>query len=160
MEHQLVLLSPEAQGRGKVADLLDVGRARREQAEREADALYRAQEAQTMRMLGHQPQTYADAVAAMEAEDLSKEQERQRCYHLVDESDVGYRELKELLGIDARRQRAAMHAQQDQLRAKLAQAEAHKSAFEREVDRLKREVASLRGDQDRVWEAMAAQGGY
>ncbi|HEY5990101.1 MAG TPA: hypothetical protein VIV12_27500 [Streptosporangiaceae bacterium] len=66
--------------------------------------------------------------------------------------------LRDLLGVPAARERASWFYQQTQLRQRAEQAEQSKTALEREVDRLRRQVAALTAGQDRVVQVLAERG--
>jgi hypothetical protein len=160
-------LGPNGLPLRSLQDLIEEGdreQRKRQQALRsqQADATAFVRFAGRQQPVGHDD-LVAEVVERGTAVEFDDEIDLRRCRAELDRwrADGGnFHQLRDALGTRAQATRAAMLDSQYKLRARFEEVERTKSALEREVDRLRREVASLRGDQDHVWEVMAEHGGY
>jgi hypothetical protein len=131
---------------------------RQQRRDRDARMRERAEDLRAQYALGLRSARSPAEILAGYAGDLDNDQNAQRCRATFErwlQAGGQADELKQLLGDKAARARAQFGGQQETLRRRAAEAEARRTADERRIAELEREVAYLRGQVDRSFEAIA-----
>jgi hypothetical protein len=150
-DYTVIALSPETQARGFLSDLVDKGRARREEHQRAADLFYDQQERDTLALLGRAPATAAQAIEAMVGEEVDDDLTRRRAHSLVDRAlneGMEFQEIKARLALEPpglRSEKLRIEREQRERKAARTPEQVRLDELQQELTQVKSKLHALGG---------------